>query len=453
MASIRKRGDTFTITAYLGYDENNKQRKKTTTYKPPEGVTAGKAEKLAKAFAAQWEDSVKGYVALDENKTFAELAQWYYTDIAPSVIKASTLKKAQTDLQNHVMNRLGHEKLKNITPAMLDRLFRDLQTNNNLEVMFRLKDLHTFDDIKRCAFCEQAGVSTATLHRCLRGERLYRPSAEKIAAALHMRVEQVFEDATPSAALAGSTVNKLKLNVSAIFTAAVKKEILRRNPCLLATPPKVETKPAAFMDEQQCRQFLSALHEQPDFQLEVMLNTFLATGLRSGEMFALHWEDIDFSTGVLHVRHTLIRLNGEYVRQSPKTGTSTRNIKLPTYILEMLIAHREKQDEAKAAAETWIAPQAVFTNQQGNYICASSINDKLKTVLHIAGLPDNLHLHSLRHTHASLLINSDIAAKIVAGRLGHATTKTTLNIYSHIFAESEARATQALEMKLFGTDK
>ena len=42
MASIRKRGDTYTITAYMGYDESGKQRKKTTTYRPPDGVTAGK---------------------------------------------------------------------------------------------------------------------------------------------------------------------------------------------------------------------------------------------------------------------------------------------------------------------------------------------------------------------------------------------------------------------------
>lgn len=58
MASIRKRGDTFTITAYMGYDENNRQRKKTTTYRPPDGVTAGKAEKLAKAYAATWEEKI-----------------------------------------------------------------------------------------------------------------------------------------------------------------------------------------------------------------------------------------------------------------------------------------------------------------------------------------------------------------------------------------------------------
>ena len=45
-------GNTFTVTA-LDYDEHGRQRKKTTTYRLPDGVTPGKAEKLAKAFAAK----------------------------------------------------------------------------------------------------------------------------------------------------------------------------------------------------------------------------------------------------------------------------------------------------------------------------------------------------------------------------------------------------------------
>ena len=73
MASIRKRGDTYTITAYMGYDEQGRQRKKTTTYRPPDGVTPGKAEKLAKQYAAVWEEKIQGYVALDENRTLSEL--------------------------------------------------------------------------------------------------------------------------------------------------------------------------------------------------------------------------------------------------------------------------------------------------------------------------------------------------------------------------------------------
>ena len=53
MASVRKRGETFTITAYFGYDEQGRQIKKTTTYRPPDDVTSGKAEKLARAYAGR----------------------------------------------------------------------------------------------------------------------------------------------------------------------------------------------------------------------------------------------------------------------------------------------------------------------------------------------------------------------------------------------------------------
>lgn len=62
-----------------------------------------------------------------------------------------------------------------------------------------------------------------------------------------------------------------------------------------------------------------------------------------------------------------------------------------------------------------------------------------------------IHLHSLRHTHASLLINSNITAKVISDRLGHSTTKTTLDTYSHVFAESEVKAMQAIDMVLFHT--
>jgi len=65
-----------------------------------------------------------------------------------------------------------------------------------------------------------------------------------IAAALDMKLDKAFDDVTERRGLSGASTNKLKLNLSAIFTAAVKKEIMRRNPCKLVTPPKVDTAPA-----------------------------------------------------------------------------------------------------------------------------------------------------------------------------------------------------------------
>ena len=55
MPSVKRRGDTFRIMVSLGYGMDGKQIRKTTTYTPPEGVTPGKAEKLATAFAYEFE--------------------------------------------------------------------------------------------------------------------------------------------------------------------------------------------------------------------------------------------------------------------------------------------------------------------------------------------------------------------------------------------------------------
>ncbi len=450
MASIRKRGDTFTITAYMGYDESGKQRKKTTTFRPPDGVTPGKAEKLAKQYAAVWEEKIRGYVALDENRTFAELAEWYYSTVAPSTLKPNVLVNYKKGIYDHIMPVIGREKLKNITPPMLDSLFAELQKSGNMEQSFRLKDKALCDGITRQELAVKAGVERSTLYTALRGNTISRATAEKIAAALDMKLDRAFDDVTENRGLSGASTNKLKLNLSAIFTAAVKKEIMRRNPCKLVTPPKVDTAPASYLDEAQCHELLDLLSQQDDFQFEVIINLFIASGIRAGELSALYWEDINLETGMLFIRHTLVKIGGEYVRQEPKTADSTRRIILPEYIIGLLKKHRAKQAERRfKMCERWKNPDLVFTNKSGGFYLGVNMNSKLKRVIKGTDLPQDLHLHSMRHTHASLLINSDVAARVIADRLGHSTTKTTLDTYSHVFAESEARAMQAIDMALF----
>lgn len=427
-----------------------KQRKKTTTYRPPDGVTAGKAEKLAKAYAATWEDKIKGYAALDENRTLSELAEWYYRTVAPSVLKPKTLQNYQKTISDHVLPTLGREKLKNITPPMLDSLFTDLQENGCMETHYRLIDKALFDSITRQALADKAGVSRAAIYDCLEGQTIRKENAEKIAAALDLPLKKVFEDKTEKKGLSGASVNKIKLNLSAIFTAAVKKEIMRRNPCKLATPPKVDTKQAEFMTEDECHILLDYLSRQPDFQFEVIINMLLATGMRCGELCALHWEDINLETGLVYIKHTLVSLNGEYTRTEPKTSGSVRYVVLPGYIIELLKRHKQEQHKALfRAGGSWKAKDAVFTNRSGNYLLSGTLNKWLHKACAACGLSGTIHVHTLRHTYTSLLINNDITAKVIADRLGHSTVKITLDEYSHVFKESRVKAMQAIDMSLF----
>ena len=73
MPSIQKRGDTYRIMVSLGYDMDGKQIRKTTTFTPPPDVTPGKGEKLAKAYAYDFEKHCQGMTNMNENLRFSSV--------------------------------------------------------------------------------------------------------------------------------------------------------------------------------------------------------------------------------------------------------------------------------------------------------------------------------------------------------------------------------------------
>ncbi len=471
MASIRKRGETFTITAYMGYDEQGRQIKKTTTYRPPEGVTAGKAEKLAKAFAAQWEDKVRGYVSLDENRTFAELAKWYYESVAPLKLKDNVRIDNMSIINTYIMPTLARKKLKEITPAMLDALFSDLRMNGRTKDTYRLVGGYElpkgrYRGVNLCSLARDTGMSRTTLARLNSGHGIEKGNAEKIAAALNTRFDDMFISDMQDRSLEQSTISRIRRCLSAIFTAGVQKEIMRRNPVANTVAiSKKSKKSVSYLDETQALALVSHLEQQDDFQYKVMINTLLFTGMRGGELCALQWQDIDFEKGIIYIRHTLSYIrnvgqnrgprpgsNGKrasvYELQTPKTENSERYVVIPQSLKGLLMEHRQRQENSRASAAQWEHPDMVFTTTGGNYYSESYLNARFKKTVRKMGLPDDTHLHSLRHTTASLLINSDVSPKVIAEQLGHASASITQDIYSHIFASSRAKAAQALDLKL-----
>lgn len=62
-------------------------------------------------------------------------------------------------------------------------------------------------------------------------------------------------------------------------------------------------------------------------------------------------------------------------------------------------------------------------------------------------------IHSLRHLHASLLINAGIYVVAVSGDMGHSVVGTTLNLYSHMFQEARIRNCDAITEMLHGEEE
>ena len=467
MASIRKRGDTFLITAYMGYELRDKknggdgkeyvQRKKTTTYRPPDGVTASKAEKLARQYAAVWEDKIRGYVALDENRTFAELSEWFFSTVAPQKLKENVAIDDKSMIDAYIMPTLGREKLKNITPQMLDTLFRELRAGGKVKQVFHLTDCAIFPRRGDSEMSRQTGLSRHTIQRAKLGHNIERDGAEKIADYLGLKFSDIWVSGVDNRELADSSVSRVRRCLSSIFTAAVRKEIMRRNPVShTETIKRGNFSTAPYLDETQAAALLDALDGQDDFQFKAMITTLLFTGMRGGELCGLKWDCVDFGKGVIYIKATLAYNRGnvtrgkeKYTLQTPKTAHSERYVLIPASIAELLKEQKQRQEERRAAfGAGWIERGTVFATVNGDYYSESHLNAKFKRIVRKIGLPDALHIHSLRHTTASLLINSDVPAKVISEQLGHASTAITQDLYAHVFASSKVKAMQALELKL-----
>ena len=124
MASVIKRGKTFQITVSLGLDMNGKKIRKTTTYRPPENVTARKSEKLANEFAVEFEQKCRGMTSLKENMRFSDMVDWYIDNYAKNKLKEITAYNYESQIRNHLLPELGNVKLKDFTPAKITSFFK-----------------------------------------------------------------------------------------------------------------------------------------------------------------------------------------------------------------------------------------------------------------------------------------------------------------------------------------
>jgi len=448
MASIAKRGDTYRVMVSLGYGLDGRQIRKTCTFTPPLGVTEGKGRKLAEAFAHDFEKRCRGVSDLGDNLRFHELTNWYYSEIAPNVIRERTVYDQKILLNLYVMDEFGHLKLKDITTARLDELWNRLRRDGGRQEYYALRDKNVIPHGKRRETARAAELTESIVYRACMGEKLTKQSAEKIAAALGKPFKELFELVYEKGGLSSSTVCHIRATMSAILRTAVKKGLLEKNPVANTTPPKPDYKKKLFLDSGQCKQLLDILEDVENRQLRVMINTLLFTGLRSGELLGLQWSDINFDEGTITVNKTLLRLVGKYVLSEPKTKSSERIVNVQPELLCLLKEHRAWQDERKAIfGLAWEQPDQVFSNATGRFYNGVTLNQQFKGILRKHGLPD-LHIHDLRHATASLLINAGLPVRVVADHLGHRSTQTTQDVYAHVFAESRARAADAISIAL-----
>ena len=196
----------------------------------------------------------------------------------------------------------------------------------------------------------------------------------------------------------------------------------------LVTLPRVERYEAQTLTVEQIKRLLEVARGS---RLEVMILVALNTGMRRGELSALRWDDIDFENGLIFVRHTVTYVAGYgFEETEPKTRSSKRKIAVSDKVLEELKKHREKQAQLRLeVGDKWHEQGLVFCNKFGGFLLVEVVMKQFHTLLEKAGLP-KMRFHDLRHTMATILLESDVHPKKVQERLGHSSIAITMDTYS-----------------------
>jgi integrase len=217
------------------------------------------------------------------------------------------------------------------------------------------------------------------------------------------------------------------------------------NPAADADMPiwRLEERPDAVRapESAEVRRLITA-GEEADVRVGVFLRLLAATGMRRGEAAALQWADLDFVRGVVHVDKAVIGAKGGALVKSPKTKASIRHIALDPQTIAALQRLRSEQARLARSCDLSLPEDAyVFSYEAGGLVppYPDSFSHAMIRLRKAAGLPNDIHLHSLRHFHATML-DAVVSEAQKQARLGWSTVHMARHYTDGVPAEDRRAA-------------
>lgn len=240
------------------------------------------------------------------------------------------------------------------------------------------------------------------------------------------------------------TANYFLERFKAILTQAVNDNILARNPLkVLKKAKEKEKKSKAIITVEQLEDLLAVI---PDEQLKRIIRLDFATGLSRSELLGLRWEDINYTSSTLSIEQTIIKLQSRaQISSLTKRPSRRRTIYIDSNTIALLKEQHKYQLRKRTANSRFVDRGLIFCDKLGAPIKPDTITDEVTMYGERAKLPKGFTLNSIRHTHATMLLQNGINLKVIQQRLGHSSIVTTMQTYAHATPLDEIKAADKIK--------
>ncbi len=258
--------------------------------------------------------------------------------------------------------------------------------------------------------------------------------------------------------LSSGTAKNIRRVLSECLDDAVKKDIIQKNPARMeraTVSSKRKKSRFQYWEEHQWMAFLKFVTGNKWYAAILLA---LTTGAREGEILGLQWRNVNFRTNEIFIEQAVSKANVGYSIQDPKNESSVRKIELPQWVMDQLKILKEVIDEASGKVFNGRNDYVVHTSK-GTFVQPPNLykeyrklyNDYCKMVELYPNSPEYpsleyIKFHELRHTHVTWLLENDESIEAVAQRLGHSTSVTTMEYYSHVTKKMKSGIVRTLEL-------